>query len=570
MASPIAGIPHSEFGVKIFPLIFFLFVLTEISTEEFPILGNYGESLLEELAESPVAINSATVEDLLRLPGVDRRLARAVIKRREERGGFRNLTELLDIPGMTLELWQKISPFLRKEEIKVQNKNRDNLKLRNSFTPEEIYNFATLGFVNQEISFRFLTETDKGEEIFDYCAFNLTTEREDYSLLFGDFFPIGSELIFSPPYFRYYRNFFPKDIQKNHLEPIRFPSETHYLRGLGMELGRGEGFSGTLFFSAKGLTAIIDTAGVVQKIYYNGQHTDSLSRANKGRLKEKSLGGGLRWHGEDFTSHLLFLFSNYNEAFLFGRRLFLIGFSLAGGILGQRWSMDWVKSFPGGWGWDGECRSNWHHFNYQIKLSYQKGKFFNLYGSYPNIREKGDKLWADTKIIFTFPSGRFSFSYNTRVNFEYDSLPQLLGIEWQKKEGRLEFKIYERFYLGETKRGGGLKITYQPSLGLTGSLGIEDKYQKERRGFKFTGKVSLSFSGNKITLEGYKVILNQGIDFYHQEEEIFREREYINRNLMKIILSYERRLNNFKLNFGLDIVKKERYTYTLKTELRYN
>lgn len=567
MAFSFAGIPHSEFGVKIVPLIFSLFLLTEISAEEFPVLGNYGESLLAELAESPSALDSAAIEDLLQLPGMNRRLARAIMERR---GGFQNLTELLDIPGMTLELWQKINSFLIKERIKTKNKIQINLKLRNSFTPDGIDNFATLGFVNRGISFRFLTETDKGEEIFDYCAFSLTAKRGNYSFLFGDFFPVGSELIFSPPYFRHYRHFFPRDLLKHNLEPIRFTPETHYFRGFAVELGGERGIGAALFLSAKGLTAILDTAGIVQKIYYNGRHTDSLSRANKGRLKEKSLGGTMRWYGENFASHFLILFGDYNETFLFGQRLLLTGFSLVGGILGQRWGMEWVKSFPGGWGWDGECRSNWRHFNYQIKLSHQKGNFFNLYGGYPNIRGKSDKLWVDTKIIFTFPSGRLSFSYNTRINFDYDSLPQLLRIEWQKKEGKLKFKIYERFYLGEGKRGSGLKITYQPSPWLTSGFGVEDKYQKKKRGFKFTGKISLSFPSNKITLEGYKTILNQGIDFYHREEEVYRESEYINQNLMKIILGYERRLNNFKLNFGLGIVKKERYDYTLKTELKYN
>ena len=45
-------------------------------------------------------INLATAEDLRRADGIGSALAQRIIEKREERGGFRFLEELMDVPGI--------------------------------------------------------------------------------------------------------------------------------------------------------------------------------------------------------------------------------------------------------------------------------------------------------------------------------------------------------------------------------------------------------------------------------------------------------------------------------------
>jgi competence ComEA-like helix-hairpin-helix protein len=53
-----------------------------------------------ETASGPVDINAATEEELVRLPGVGPVRAAAIVRLREERGGFGSVDDLLEIRGI--------------------------------------------------------------------------------------------------------------------------------------------------------------------------------------------------------------------------------------------------------------------------------------------------------------------------------------------------------------------------------------------------------------------------------------------------------------------------------------
>ncbi|MEO0101879.1 MAG: hypothetical protein ABIK84_05700 [candidate division WOR-3 bacterium] len=505
MASPTERVPYYKLGVEIVSLILFL-LLSELPGEEFLALKNYGEAFP----------------------------------------------------------WEDSLP--EKEMANSSQKFLFRLRLRNS-SLDSIYNLTALFFTREDLSFSFLTEKEKGEEFFDYTSFSLRENGKNYHWLLGDFFCREPEILLSPPYFGYYSTSLSKSSFRI-LEPVRFVSENHYFRGLGLELGKSEGMGGNFFLSAKSLTALRESTGSVKGIYY-GRYDDSLSRANKGRLKEKSLGWGVRWQKENFRFRTLFLFSNYNENFPFGKNLFLSGFSLWGRIWGQEGKVEGAKSFPGGWGGIGCLKRDGHYLRYRLKISYQRGNFFNLYGAYPNLLKKDDQLRGHGKISLNLPSWFFSFSYHTRVNFGYDSSPSLLRMEWGKREERGEIKIYEKFYLSEGKRGSGLKIIYRLSSRIRTHWGIEDKYQKKKRGFKLSGKIIFSFPEDKITFQGYKTILNQGIDFYHLETEGYQENDHIGQSEERVALGYEKQIGRWKINFGLGLTREEKSIYDFKGEIRY-
>ncbi|MCD6406937.1 helix-hairpin-helix domain-containing protein [Candidatus Aerophobetes bacterium] len=52
------------------------------------------------IPEGRLNLNQASVEDLTFLPGIGPELARRIVRYREEKGGFDNLSQLKDVPGI--------------------------------------------------------------------------------------------------------------------------------------------------------------------------------------------------------------------------------------------------------------------------------------------------------------------------------------------------------------------------------------------------------------------------------------------------------------------------------------
>ncbi len=60
----------------------------------------------------PISLNRENEVGLTALPGIGNSLARAIVKERQNRGGFKNLDALRDIKGIGKKLLEKIRPFL--------------------------------------------------------------------------------------------------------------------------------------------------------------------------------------------------------------------------------------------------------------------------------------------------------------------------------------------------------------------------------------------------------------------------------------------------------------------------
>lgn len=70
-----------------------------------------------EAGEHPqtVNVNTATAEDLERLPGIGPVLARRIVAHREQQGLFRRLDDLLQVEGVGRKLLRRLEPVLRLE-----------------------------------------------------------------------------------------------------------------------------------------------------------------------------------------------------------------------------------------------------------------------------------------------------------------------------------------------------------------------------------------------------------------------------------------------------------------------
>lgn len=88
---------------KTLPLLFWLFLLGAISlfsTENIPVVP--------QKSFEKINLNEAKFEDLMAIPRLSARIARAILKERDKRGTFQNFEELGEISGVGPKTLEKI------------------------------------------------------------------------------------------------------------------------------------------------------------------------------------------------------------------------------------------------------------------------------------------------------------------------------------------------------------------------------------------------------------------------------------------------------------------------------
>lgn len=86
--------------------------LEETDTEETQQNGEQLIQFLEDLAANPININRVGLHELLKIPGVNLKIARSVINYRKTKP-FENLGELMDLKGVGKATYQRMRPYLK-------------------------------------------------------------------------------------------------------------------------------------------------------------------------------------------------------------------------------------------------------------------------------------------------------------------------------------------------------------------------------------------------------------------------------------------------------------------------
>jgi competence ComEA-like helix-hairpin-helix protein len=71
----------------------------------------------KELPREPLDLNTATAEQLEKLPGIGPTTAKAIVRFREKAGPFRRVEELLAVRGITKARLEKLKPHLTVKEV---------------------------------------------------------------------------------------------------------------------------------------------------------------------------------------------------------------------------------------------------------------------------------------------------------------------------------------------------------------------------------------------------------------------------------------------------------------------
>jgi competence ComEA-like helix-hairpin-helix protein len=62
------------------------------------------------LGEKKIPLNIATVDQLMKIDGMTKELANAIVEYREKSGFFKKPEDLLNVPGITKKIYEKLNP----------------------------------------------------------------------------------------------------------------------------------------------------------------------------------------------------------------------------------------------------------------------------------------------------------------------------------------------------------------------------------------------------------------------------------------------------------------------------
>ncbi|HBX64866.1 MAG TPA: hypothetical protein DEG32_01395, partial [Balneolaceae bacterium] len=199
----------------------------ELDSEESGLDGEQLTQFLEDLAANPVNINSGGLDELLQVPGINLKIARAIIDFRKNKP-FESRNELLDVRGIGEATYQRMSPYvsiggaqdqfremymrpeywLANRKFEVFSRYQQNLQTREGFEEPDsaggylgnpVKYYQRFRMTTNHLSVNLTQEKDPGETLqgitgFDYNSGHLALTNNgklkdfvvgDYSLSFG-------------------------------------------------------------------------------------------------------------------------------------------------------------------------------------------------------------------------------------------------------------------------------------------------------------------------------------------------------------------------------------------------
>jgi hypothetical protein len=285
--------------------------------------------LLTDLLNNPLDLNSATAEELRQLPGITSILAFRIIQYRSEKG-FADVSNLLDIEGMSWELFQRIRPFVRVQPLLTpkpsvrfgalhyRTRSSRDLQTRRGFaegtyvgSPWKIYHrliarsndlSALLGFeparlVRHEsfVEIGLVVEKDAGERSWnDFTAGYLRFQSPPLGsrLILGDYVvEAGEGLVYWRATWLGKGSEVISSVQKGGggIRPYASTDENSFFRGIAAET-RLFGLTLTALYSSKSLHASVDEAGRITSLNSSGLFRTERELRTKNASREKMFG----------------------------------------------------------------------------------------------------------------------------------------------------------------------------------------------------------------------------------------------------------------------------------------
>ncbi len=273
---------------------------------------------LEDLKSQPLDINSATVEDLARIPYLTSNSAIRIVEFRSRHGPFRHVGDLLKIPGFDRVLVETISPFvtvaIKRVEVKqIAARLRSRTELPRQERSAEYY--TKLGFSLAQYGIHVVTEKDAYEsEFFDHYAAGLFVDDGIRKFALGKYnLDLGAGVVLSTvgSFFRG----IDFRIMLNERGLLPYTSAIENGGFFGAAFSDSFFINYRLFYSNQRLDGRVDSLGYARSLDPSGDHVDSLSLSRKDQINEEIIGYDLRYRWANALISNRSYLCNYSPAF---------------------------------------------------------------------------------------------------------------------------------------------------------------------------------------------------------------------------------------------------------------
>ncbi len=302
--------------------------------------------VIEYLAQNPLQLNTSSINDLLKIPFLDRSTASAIIRHRNMLGGIYNIEQMRFIENVSFDLIQKIMPFLKLGDEQPVSFNEifdKNFQLLNlSFRSRALFDFQKdKGFedgtypnsrwklynrliVSRQNKLRLgaLIEKDPGEkQLNDFTSFHFQMKDVDLikNFVLGDYiFEFGQGLALWSRYAFSKGSDAVEVLPRNSrgLVPYLSADENQFFRGVSAET-EFESFTLGAFFSSRFLDASVDSVSKeITSLVIDGLHRTQTEIRKKDKVNERVAGFTLGYNfGEIGNLGFLLYNTKYDHSF---------------------------------------------------------------------------------------------------------------------------------------------------------------------------------------------------------------------------------------------------------------
>ena len=289
--------------------------------------------LLSEFEKNPININKTDEQQLSILPWITPYLAKNIITYRKQYGDFQYPEELMNVPGITPDIFKVVEKYLtveKKDDVKTLELNYRSKMIRKIEksvgyqkkdyynSPNKYYNRLKMTFY-QKYNLGILFEKDSGEKQFSDLTlfyFKYQDSAQKFKIIFGNYrLELGQGMTFWSPYGSRKGSapVYPAIKRERGLLNYSMVDENASLFGIASQICF-KIYQLILFYSNTKLDALVDSLGNVGSLQTTGYHRTSSEIENKDALEEKLLGSRfVAYCGENIKIGSTFYGSVYDK-----------------------------------------------------------------------------------------------------------------------------------------------------------------------------------------------------------------------------------------------------------------
>lgn len=271
---------------------------------------------LQEMHEHPLNVNTATIEQLQRLPFLTDDDIEAIHAYIYLHGSMQTLSELMLIPSISTETRHKLTLFLYAEMPTTNTRNlfarlrqevtarmdfplyyrKGELVEKDGYRGNGLGNRMRYSLSSAHVQFDLHTKKDAGERFFDSHGGAVALKDMGclQMLVVGDYrISFGEGLVMGNGGWNVKSN--PSMRRLSGLRPMTGYAETGFLRGVAATLNLNKSWQVTTFFSRRGQDATLTPEGEVKTLIASSYHRTDTECGKKHNVQATLVGGNVTW-----------------------------------------------------------------------------------------------------------------------------------------------------------------------------------------------------------------------------------------------------------------------------------